>query len=281
MGRLVSLCFGAQHCEDCSQPQAECLLWEQGGQGWLDPREDADYSPPDLLYREAPDTVVVNNSVWIIGGKHYNQSVISTNTVEIFSPSCLADTSGDCSYWRPGPELPFPVFDSCSVQLSGSVFLSGGHGPGYPGQYVYDSLIQHQLGSDNWVSLTAMPVDRYGHGCAVLAGEIFVSGGYSYSQDRLGRVDVFSPHTATWRQLAGLNIPRNNHRMVLLNNILTVVAGYGAPASEYWAPRDLDSLEEYHPDIDQWILTTASLSVPRRSFGGAVISSDQRDTGVF
>lgn len=69
--------------------------------------------------------------------------------------------------------------------------------------------------------------------CAEYEGEIFISGGYSWTQDRLGRVDVFSPQTATWRQLADLNMARNNHRMVLLNNILTVVGGYGAPASEY------------------------------------------------
>ena len=274
---MISVCYGAQHSQDSTQSQPECLLWAEGGAGWLDPREAADYSPPVVLYREAPDTVVVNNSVWIIGGKHLNQSIISTNAVEIFSPSCLADTSGDCSYWRPGPELPFPVFDSCSVQLSGSVFLSGGAGPCYPGQCVYDSLVKYEVETDSWLSLTEMPVDRYGHGCAVLAGEIWLSGGYSYSQDRLGRVDVFSPLTNTWRQLASLNIPRNNHRMVLLNNILTVVAGYGAPASEYWAPRDLDNLEEYHPDIDQWILTTARLSVPRRSFGAAVISSETEE----
>ena len=270
---MVSVCHGAEHCEDCSQPRPECLLWQQGGAGWFDPREDADYSPPAVLYREAADTVVVNNTVWIIGGKHQNQSVIAANTVEIFSPGCLADTSGDCRYWQPGPDLPFPVFDSCSVQLGGAVFLSGGHGPGYPGQFVYDSLVQYEARTESWQTLTAMPVDRYGHGCAENGGEIFVSGGYSYSQDRLGRVDVFSPLTAAWRQLAELNVPRNNHRMVLLNNILTVMAGYGAPASEYWAPRDLDSLEEYHPDIDQWVLTSAKLSTPRRSFGAAVISS--------
>ena len=273
----MSVCHGAQDSQDSSQAPPECLLWAEGGEGWLDPREDADYSPPAVLYREAPDTVVVNNSVWIIGGKHQNQSLISTNTVEIFSPACLADTSGTCSYWRPGPELPFPVSDSCSVQLGGSVFLTGGQGPGYPGQYVYDSLLQYQGQTDTWLSLTPMPVDRFGHGCAELGGEIFVSGGYSYSQDRLGRLDVFSPQTAAWRQLASLNFPRNNHRMVLLNNILTVVAGYGAPASEYWAPRDLENIEEYHPDIDQWILNTARLSLPRRSFGAAVISTGIRN----
>ena len=109
--------------------------------------------------------------------------------------------------------------DSCSVQLGGAVFLSGGHGPGYPGQFVYDSLVQYEVQTESWLTLTAMPVDRYGHGCAENGGEIFVSGGYSYSQDRLGRVDVFSPLTAAWRQLADLNVPRNNHRMVFLNNI--------------------------------------------------------------
>ena len=115
-------------------------------------------------------------------------------------------------------------------------------------------------------------MDRYGHGCAQYGGELYISGGYSWTEERLGRLDVFSPDTAQWRQLAGLAVPRNNHRMVVLNNILTVVGGYGAPVSEYWAPQDLDTFEEYHPDTDQWILRETKLSVPRRSFGAAIIT---------
>ena len=209
-----------------------------------------------------------------------NQSLISSNTVEIFNPGCLGSSSGNCSYWREGPELPYPVSDSCSVQLSDSVLVSGGRGPGYPGQYVYDSLIMYDLteGGD-WMTLAPLPVDRYGHGCAQHGGEMFVSGGYSWSEDRLGRVDVYSPNTKEWRQLAGLAVPRNNHRMVVLNNILTVVGGYGAPASEYWAPQDLDTIEEYHQDTDQWVLVASRLSVPRRSFGAAVINREQLISG--
>ena len=273
LGGLVSACFGERDCDDCPEPQPECLLWQEGTE-WFNPGEDAAYSPPAVVYRENADSVVVNNTVWIIGGKHRNQSLISSSTVEIFRPGCLADPGGDCSFWVAGPELPYTVYDSCSVEVGGSVLVSGGHGPGYPGQYVYDKLIKFELagGAGNWELLPQLPVDRYGHGCAQYGGELYLSGGYSWTEDRLGRLDVFSPDTAQWRQLAELAVPRNNHRMVVLNNILTVVGGYGAPASEYWAPQDLDTFEEYHPDTDQWILRQTKLSVPRRSFGAAIIT---------
>ena len=277
LGDLVSACFGARDCSsDCSQPQVECLLWQEGSD-WFNPREDGDYRPPAVLYRENADSVLVDNTVWIIGGRHSNQSLISSSTVEIFRPSCLVDP-GPCSYWTTGPDLPYTVYDSCSVEITGSVFVSGGHGPGYPGQYGYDKLIRYELRGDtpSWETLRPLSVDRYGHGCAELGGEMYVSGGYSWTQDRLDRVEVYSPHTDTWRQVGSLAVPRNNHRMVLLNNILTVVGGYGAPASEYWAPEDLDSIEEYHEDIDRWVVRETRLSLPRRSFGAAVITRNRR-----
>ena len=84
---------------------------------------------------------------------------------------------------------------------------------------------------------------------------------------------MYNPSTRSWSRAGDLVIPRNNHQMVVVNNQLTVVGGYGAPEAEYWAPKDVESIEEYHLDIDQWVQRDIKLSIPRRSFGVALIKN--------
>ena len=55
LGGLVTACFGERDCEDCTEPQPECLLWEEGTLEWFNPREDAAYSPPVVQHRESAD----------------------------------------------------------------------------------------------------------------------------------------------------------------------------------------------------------------------------------
>ena len=47
---LAISCFGSMACEEeCMQ--SECLIWDQD-QIWFNPREDAKYNPPNILYRK-------------------------------------------------------------------------------------------------------------------------------------------------------------------------------------------------------------------------------------
>ena len=144
----------------------------------------------------------------------------------------------------------------------------GGQGGGV---WPLDSILHMQ--GDTWTNVGGMPVGRYGHGCATYLDRVYVSGGYS-DDGRLGRVDVFNPGTKHWTMVGDMVIQRNYHQMLVVNNILTVVGGYGAPKEEYWAPKDVDTIEEYHPDIDRWVLHDIRISLPRRSFGVALIQSD-------
>ena len=267
MENIVVSCFGDMSCDDqCDQ--AECLIWEDD-QVWFNPREDAHYVPPKVNYRENANSVSINQTVWIIGGKHYNQSLIDYNSVEIFNPKCVGDPT--CEYWTVGPDIPTPVYDSCSLVYNNDIYISGGTLGGPP--YVSKSFYKLDIETFQWQMLPDMTVDRYGHGCAVFKDKIYLSGGYSYSEDRLGHVEIFSPATEMWVRVADLLTPRNNHHMVTLNNVLTVIGGYGADPSEYWSPQDLDTIEEYHDEINEWILRNITLSVPRRSFGVAIIKN--------
>ena len=255
-------CFGSQHCTECCE-ESECVVYSDEG-GWSNPRHLPGYNPPQVLYREYSCGVVVGEKVWIVGGLHANQSLISVSSVEIFDPFC---TNTNCDYWVEGPDLPQPLHSTCGVHHEGDLYVLGGKGEGV---WPLDNILQLQ---DNiWTNVGSLPVGRYGHGCATFQGKIFVSGGYS-GDGRLGRVDVYNTDTRVWDRAGELVIQRNYHQMVLVNNQLTVLGGYGAPLAEYWAPRDVASIEEYHPDIDRWVLHNLTLSSPRRSFGVAIITN--------
>ena len=101
--------------------------------------------------------------------------------------------------------------------------------------------------------------------------KIYISGGYG-DDDRLGRVDILDPIHFAWSKAADLNIQRNNHRMLVIGGHLTAFGGYGAAPDNYWAPEDLDTIEEYHDDIDNWVTRDIRLSLARRSFGVATVN---------
>merc|ERR1711936_1010374 len=267
VGRVAVSCYGDLHCSGQCRP-TECLVYTQD-QGWVNPRDLAGYTPPQLEYREEAFALALNDKIWVIGGKHPNQSDIVVNTVEIFDPHCSTATTHSCVDWDTGPELLEPVYDTCAVEYHGDVYVFGGHGEGV---WPLSKVMKMNASRSTWTYLADMPVDRYGHGCAVYEDNIYISGGYS-SNGRLSRVDVFDPSTESWSQIGDMNFQRNNHHMAVVNSQLTVVGGYGALASEYWAPRDLDTIEEYHPDIDRWVGRELHLSLPRRSFGAAVVGN--------
>ena len=276
LGELAVACFGSSSCAEAACSAAECLVWSAGAEAWFNPREDAAYTPPRVVAREAADSVAYNSSVWVIGGRHANQSLVTRHTVEVFRPHCAGQQH--CNYWAAAPELPRPTQDSCTAALGGDLYLTGGRVE----TGVSDQVVRFNGAEGSWGGLqAAMPVDRwanllqqtlhavsrYGHGCAVFQQELYISGGYSYTEGRLARLDIFSPETMAWRQGAQLAVPRNNHRMAALNGILTVVGGYGGRGS----PEDLTTIEEYHDDIQEWVVRNISWSLPRRSFGAALI----------
>ena len=285
LGSMAVTCFGEMSCHDRSDRSdchdrsdscepAECLIWDHDG-AWFNPREDGHYIPPVNVFRSKAMAASFNNTVWVIGGKHENYSTIVSSTVEIFNPYCLADP--DCLYWSRGPEIPNPdlgLFDACAVTYNEALYLSGGSIDSYRPPYVTDQFVKFDLSSNSWLTLPSLPGGegvRYGHGCAVHEDRIFISGGYSHYDGRLGQVDIYTPATMEWSLAGSLIIPRNNHQMVNLNGFLTVMGGYGDITG--WAPTDQDTIEEYHPDIQQWIVRNITLSLPRRSFGTALIKN--------
>ena len=76
------------------------------------------------MQRNNANAITYNNSIWIIGGKHQNESVIEKYSVEIFNPKCVGIEN--CQYWSLGPEILTPIYDSCSVVYRDELYVIGG-----------------------------------------------------------------------------------------------------------------------------------------------------------
>ena len=268
LGSRAVACFGSMSSSDIIK-ESECLIWDNDATDWFNPREDANYRPPEILKRTKADSVTLNDKVWIIGGRHENYSMIVRNTVEIFNPSCVGES--DCQYWIQGPEMPTPAYSTCTVAYQGDLYLTGGYTDAYRPPYSSYQVVKFESDSGSWTELPDMPGERYGHGCSVMEGELYISGGESfYDFEAPSILTIMNIDSLEWRMGGILLTPRHNHGMVNLNGILTVIGGAGRKENE---EAELDSIEEYHSDVRRWKTRNIKLSQPKRFFGAAVISS--------
>ena len=212
LGSLAVACFGSWSCSDNCEA-AECLIWDSDATDWFNPKEDAGYQPPAILKRTKADSVTLDNRVWILGGRHENYSMIVRSTVEIFNPFCVG--MSDCQYWTQGPEMPTPAYAVCTVSYQGDLYLTGGYTDAYRPPYSSYQVVKYDSDSGSWTELPDMPGERYGHGCSMMEGELYISGGESYyDYEAPSRLDIMNLVSLEWRRGGDLLNPRFSHRFL-------------------------------------------------------------------
>ena len=229
VGSVLVLCPGEAVCDDCDV--AECIIWEEGMTGWLDPRSEPHYQPPHVMGRSRASAVLVNDTVWMIGGQDAGSSFITEFTVEIFKPGCVGVS--DCQFWSVGPEIPDPVHDACSLVHQDTLFITGGVMDKYRPPYSVSDISSYDLITQSWSIFTPLTRERYGHGCAMLGDKMVVSGGYSYYDSLLDTVEMMNMKTETWSHTISLISPREKHVMMLVNTTNTHITANHASTANY------------------------------------------------
>ena len=164
--------------------------------------------------------------------------------------------------------MPTPAFGVCTVAYQGDLYLTGGYTDAYRPPYSSYQLVKYDTDSGSWIELPDMPGERYGHGCSVMEGKLYISGGESYyDYDAPSRLHIMDMVSLEWRRGGDLVSPRYSHGMASLNGILTVIGG------DRRGGKYLDTIEEYHPDIGRWKSRKIKLSQAKRFFGTAIISN--------
>lgn len=97
-------------------------------------------------------------------------------------------------------------------------------------------------GASGWPAPAGQPIaPRRALGAAVLAGQLFVAGGWSGTATQLDTVEVWEASSGRWRAGAALQVARSQHALVAVSGQLWAVAGWSqtrglVPEMERWAP---------------------------------------------
>lgn len=177
--------------------------------------------------------------------------------------------------WSQTGDLPWAGDGVGAVMLNnGKVLATGGRN-----QYTKKSVSSCALYDPNtgvWTSTTNMINSRSGGYPLLLRdGRVLCAGGYSTDpeaiNDVLGTCEIYDPETKEWSPTGNLNLPRNKHFLVLLNNGKVLAAGGMQFGS---AMVSLVSCELYDSNTRVWTYT-GSLPIPT-GMGAGVLLLDGR-----
>jgi hypothetical protein len=127
------------------------------------------------------------------------------------------------------------------------------------------SMERYDLSSGQWSVAAAMGSARCMFGACTLAGELYVTGGFSTdSGARLSSVEKYTPSSGTWSTVAPLPSAVCHHAAVAVGSAMYVLGGVcGGPTNVY----KFDSLQGTWSAVE-------SMPEPRRLHAACAISSD-------
>jgi hypothetical protein len=100
---------------------------------------------------------------------------------------------------------------------------------GYRTGNALTSMERYNLSSGQWSVAAAMSTARYMFGACMLAGELYVTGGFSTPLTQLSSssVEKYTPSSDTWSAVAPLPSARCKHAAVAVGSAIYVLGGHG------------------------------------------------------
>ena len=225
-------------------PKTNCWILED-----FDDNDGPRWNPANnmIVARDAAAWAFESNFLIVLGGSLGKLNGY-TDSVEMYSV--------ESEKWIEGPPMSSSRYSHCAVGLgNGSVIVTGGYG----GLNVAERL---DVSTGKWYPLPELNPVRAQHGCALVQfhGEegILVVGGDS-GGTRLKDVRFLPLDNPTeWRRVADLKTARWGRPAVgVVGGRVTVAAGWDGT-------RDLDTVEYYDENREEWRLTSSRLQTERR-----------------
>ena len=182
--------------------------------------------------------------------------------------------------WEVVSQLPMRRKYFATAEVGGKIYLIGGtlaenrFGPfGLSIVEVYDPK------TNQWRRVADMPTPRTSPATAVVAGKIYVMGGYSginnHRDNLMGSdvVEVYDPHTDTWERKKDMSLPRYQFGIgTVAGKIYAIGGAVHFRDIKPGAPGRIDLVEVYDPNTDMWA-KRASMPTQRDSLGVAVVNN--------
>ena len=130
---------------------------------------------PPTISRNSAACAVLNNRVFVIGGRAYGEKPMNKQFSEVY------DFKSD--RWDRIRPLPIALAGLAAVTLNGKIVVSGGEAFGPNGNWktgkAFKSIWSYDPATDHWQEELAMPQPRHGHGAVSLNNKMYIVGGGS------------------------------------------------------------------------------------------------------
>ena len=188
-------------------------------------------APSMMVPRFSHTMTSVGSYILVTGGlmtstRNINNARFATKSVEIFDGATWTTLPYTLSHRRRG---------HCAVPISETEVLVVGGSFRSPKHLVVE---KYNIFTGMVARIPSLSLNRHGHACALLNGEVYISGGRQatsemeyvdsvevYDYEVLDSVEVLNLETLKWRNISAMNFPRESHTMENVNGELTVFGG--------------------------------------------------------
>jgi N-acetylneuraminic acid mutarotase len=170
------------------------------------------------------------------------------------------------------------------VEHDGKIYAFGGFvlpPSGPPAWEPVNNAWEYDPSSDTWKALAPMPTKRGSPVVAAAGGRIYVIGGVVTGPNQaavhpqrphksVDTVEEYDPSTNTWRTRAPMPTARNHAVAGVVNGRIYVIGGRVGAAFISSGSSNVDVVEEYDPEKDEWGPPRAKMPTARSAMASGV-----------
>ena len=194
----------------------------------------------------------VGGKIYLIGGFNYLGGLEATlSTVDVYDART--------NTWHAAAKIPTPRVGPRTAVFSDQIYVFAGYDQKGPrgARRNHKTVEMYDTQTDTWVKKPDMPTLRKAFATAVVDGKIYLIGGNSIDDKRLGEevitglVEVYDPLTNRWEKRADMPTARTGINAVVVEGKIYVLGGEARLAPGL-AGRYVRSIEAYNPKTDRW-----------------------------
>ena len=206
-----------------------------------------------------------------IGSKLYVVTGSLTTANEVYDPTTDS--------WTTKAPIPTDRAGASTGVIAGKVYVVGGCITSDCRIGFTNTLEMYDPGSNTWVGKTAMPTSRSFATAGVIAGKLYVTGGFQQCGPCTGlnTLEVYDPSTDAWATKASMPTARTGVGAGVVDGILYAVSGYDGTGL-------LNTVEAYDPVANAWatvapIPTTRANAQPQGISGALYVAGNGNGVG--
>ncbi len=210
--------------------------------------------------RSTAAAVVINNKLYVVGGRDLERGYNALKVLEIYDPGTDS--------WTRGADMFTKRWGPAAAALDGKLYVVGGS---LTADIIYDVVEIYDPATDSWSTGESMDTARYRPAIGVINGKIYVAGGMGIVSGNLQDVatmEVFDPAVGHWLSLENMPAARGQCAFGVHDSRLYLLGGF------QWIGEDKSTLtrvDAFSPG-GAWTTGLAAMSPGRAETAAGVIN---------